>query len=221
MNLHAFFRSEVKPTLGCTEPGAVAYAAAVAARHLPDAVLRIRLSMSVAIYKNGRSVGIPGTSGLRGLTLACVLGALGGDPDKGLMALEGLAPETVARAQAFIEEGRITEEVVQDKPSMWATVTLVSEAHTVSCTVAHKHDHVERIVADGQTVFEQPFTAQAGDDWTEELMSLRFQDLWDLAMSIDDAIGAQMLEGARMNMAILDHADSAPSGLGIGKTLRL
>ncbi|MEI3478916.1 MAG: hypothetical protein V8Q84_07170 [Bilophila sp.] len=83
MNLHAFFRSEVKPTLGCTEPGAVAYAAAVAACHLPDAVLRIRLSMSVAIYKNGRSVGIPGTSGLRGLTLACVLGALGGTRIKG------------------------------------------------------------------------------------------------------------------------------------------
>lgn len=219
MNLHAFFQSEVKPTVGCTEPGAVAYAAAVAARHLPDAVTRIHLAMSVAIYKNGRSVGIPGTSGLRGLTLACVLGALGGNPDKGLMALEGIAPETVARAQAFIDEGRMTEEVVRDKPSMWATVTLASEAHTVSCTVAHKHDHVERIVADGQTVFEQVFAAQPGDDWAEELMSLCFQDLWDLSVSIDDAIAAQMLEGARMNMSIRDHAGSVTSGLGIGKTL--
>ena len=32
MDLYAFFQSEVKPTIGCTEPGAVAYAAAVAAR---------------------------------------------------------------------------------------------------------------------------------------------------------------------------------------------
>ena len=31
MDLYAFFQSEVKPTIGCTEPGAVAYAAAVAA----------------------------------------------------------------------------------------------------------------------------------------------------------------------------------------------
>ena len=68
MDLYAFFQSEVKPTIGCTEPGAVAYAAAVAARHLPTQPEGIRLEMSVAIYKNGRSVGIPGTNGLRGLT---------------------------------------------------------------------------------------------------------------------------------------------------------
>ena len=95
MDLYAFFQSEVKPTIGCTEPGAVAYAAAVAARHLPTQPEGIRLEMSVAIYKNGRSVGIPGTNGLRGLTLACVLGALGGNPDKGLMALEDIPADTV------------------------------------------------------------------------------------------------------------------------------
>ena len=36
MDLYAFFQSEVKPTIGCTEPGAVAYAAAVAARHFGE-----------------------------------------------------------------------------------------------------------------------------------------------------------------------------------------
>ncbi len=97
MDLYAFFQSEVKPTIGCTEPGAVAYAAAVAARHLPTQPEGIRLEMSVAIYKNGRSVGIPGTNGLRGLTLACVLGALGGNPDKGLMALEDIPADTVEK----------------------------------------------------------------------------------------------------------------------------
>ena len=120
MDLYAFFQSEVKPTIGCTEPGAVAYAAAVAARHLPTQPEGIRLEMSVAIYKNGRSVGIPGTNGLRGLTLACVLGALGGNPDKGLMALEDIPADTVEQAQAFIDAGKMAEEVVQGTPSMWA-----------------------------------------------------------------------------------------------------
>ncbi|MFR0876051.1 MAG: hypothetical protein ACLSHC_16805 [Bilophila wadsworthia] len=124
MDLYAFFQSEVKPTIGCTEPGAVAYAAAVAARHLPTQPEGIRLEMSVAIYKNGRSVGIPGTNGLRGLTLACVLGALGGNPDKGLMALEDIPADTVEQAQAFIDAGKMAEEVVQGTPSMWARVTL-------------------------------------------------------------------------------------------------
>lgn len=109
---------------------------AVAARHLPTQPEGIRLEMSVAIYKNGRSVGIPGTNGLRGLTLACVLGALGGNPDKGLMALEDIPADTVEQAQAFIDAGKMAEEVVQGTPSMWARVTLSGGGHTVSCTVA-------------------------------------------------------------------------------------
>lgn len=154
MDLHVFFRSEVKPTLGCTEPGAVAYAAATAARRLPEPVTGIHLEMSVAIYKNGRSVGIPGTNGLRGLTLACVLGALGGNPDKGLMALDGLSPDIVEQGQGFIDAGKITEEVVQGMPSMWARVTLTGGAHTASCTVAGKHDHVARLEADGEILVD-------------------------------------------------------------------
>ena len=215
MDLYAFFQSEVKPTIGCTEPGAVAYAAAVAARHLPTQPEGIRLEMSVAIYKNGRSVGIPGTNGLRGLTLACVLGALGGNPDKGLMALEDIPADTVEQAQAFIDAGKMAEEVVQGTPSMWARVTLSGGGHTVSCTVARKHDHVERLVADGAVLVDQPLEAQSGGtDWTDELTAMHFEELWNLALGIDDAIVRQMLEGARMNMAILDHAGTEQAGIG-------
>ena len=220
MDLYAFFQSEVKPTIGCTEPGAVAYAAAVAARHLPTQPEGIRLEMSVAIYKNGRSVGIPGTNGLRGLTLACVLGALGGNPDKGLMALEDIPAATVEQAQAFIDAGKMAEEVVQGTPSMWARVTLSGGGHTVSCTVARKHDHVERLVADGAVLVDQPLEAQSGGtDWTDELTAMHFEELWNLALGIDDAIVRQMLEGARMNMAILDHAGTEQAGIGIGSAL--
>ena len=215
MDLYAFFQSEVKPTIGCTEPGAVAYAAAVAARHLPTQPEGIRLEMSVAIYKNGRSVGIPGTNGLRGLTLACVLGALGGNPDKGLMALEDIPADTVEQAQAFIDAGKMAEEVVQGTPSMWARVTLSGGGHTVSCTVARKHDHVERLVADGAVLVDQPLEAQSGGtDWTDELTAMHFEELWNLALGIDDAIVRQMLEGARMNMAILDHAGTEQASIG-------
>ena len=215
MDLYAFFQSEVKPTIGCTEPGAVAYAAAVAARHLPTQPEGIRLEMSVAIYKNGRSVGIPGTNGLRGLTLACVLGALGGNPDKGLMALEDIPADTVEQAQAFIHAGKMAEEVVQGTPSMWARVTLSGGGHTVSCTVARKHDHVERLVADGAVLVDQPLEAQSGGtDWTDELTAMHFEELWNLALGIDDAIVRQMLEGARMNMAILDHAGTEQADIG-------
>lgn len=221
MNLQEFFTSEVKPTMGCTEPGAVAYAAAVAASYLQGPVEQVHLAMSVAIFKNGRSVGIPGTNGLRGLTMAVTLGAVGGRADKGLMALEGIGADKVEQAQAMIAAKQVVEEVVSDTPSsMWAQVTLSNVDHKVVCTVAQKHDHVTKVVVDGKTVVDAPLVAASGGaDWTEELMAMDFEQMWDIAHSIDPAIEAQMLEGARMNMDISQHAGDTPLGLGIGKTL--
>ena len=57
MNLHEFFKDEVKPALGCTEPGAVAFTAATAARHFEGEIEHMELKVSVSIFKNGRDVG--------------------------------------------------------------------------------------------------------------------------------------------------------------------
>lgn len=154
MDLCAFFQSEVKPTIGCVESGTVVCATAVAIRHLPMQPEGIRPEMSVAIYKNGRSVGIPGTNGLRGLTLTRVLGALGGNPNRGLMALEDIPADTVGQAQTLIDAGKMAEEVMQDTPSIWARVTLPGGEHTVSCTVIRKHNHVERLVTNGAVLVD-------------------------------------------------------------------
>lgn len=216
MDLRAFFNSEVKPTIGCTEPGALAYAAAVAAEKLQGSVDSIHIDMSMAIYKNGRSVGIPGTNGLRGLTLAATLGALGGDPERGLLALDGIGEDVVARSQALMEAGKVTEEVLAGTPPMWATVTLTSGKHTVACTVAQQHDHVEKIVVDGETVLYSPLEKQPEAAWPEELMEMGFQEIWDLAMNIDADMERQMLAGAVMNMSILDNDPEALGGFSGG-----
>ena len=70
MDLDAFFRGEVKPALGCTEPGAVALATSTAARHIGGTPERISLRLSANIYKNGVNVGVPKTNGLTGNNLA-------------------------------------------------------------------------------------------------------------------------------------------------------
>jgi L-cysteine desulfidase len=63
MNLQEFFENEVKPALGCTEPGAVAYAASAAAKYLDAKVERIHIELSGNVFKNGVNVGVPGTNG--------------------------------------------------------------------------------------------------------------------------------------------------------------
>ena len=61
--------------------------------------------------------------------------------------------------------------------------------------MARKHDHVERLVADGAVLVDQPLEAQSGGtDWTDELTAMHFEELWNLALGIDDAIVRQMVE---------------------------
>ncbi len=75
-----FLRTEVKPALGCTEPGAVALAVARAKEELGGPVDAVTVTVSDSIYKNGVDVGIPGTEGLRGNNVAAALSDIGAPP---------------------------------------------------------------------------------------------------------------------------------------------
>jgi len=81
---------ELIPALGCTEPIAIALAAAKAREVLggmPDSVV---ISCSGNIVKNVKGVTVPNSGGMKGITAAAVLGICGGDPGKGLQVLEGI-----------------------------------------------------------------------------------------------------------------------------------
>jgi len=152
MELSEFFSNEVKPALGCTEPGAVALAASWAASHLEGDVGRIRLFLSPNIYKNGLHAGIPGTGGQTGNLLAAALGALGGDPEKGLMSLEGIGPENVSRAMELVRSGVVSQEVRQDVPPVYVEVELTSGPDVVSAVISGRHDRIVEIRSNGAVV---------------------------------------------------------------------
>ena len=101
-------RLQVAPALDCTEPVAVALAAAAASAVLPGRPERVDLWVDPNIYKNGLAVIIPGTGGLSGLDLAGALGAFGGEPALGLEVLEPLDDEAVLAARTLVRDGGVT-----------------------------------------------------------------------------------------------------------------
>lgn len=74
-------REELVPALGCTEPIAVALAAAKARRTLGAFPQSLTAFCSGNIVKNVKAVTVPNSGGLRGIEAAAVLGAVGGDAD--------------------------------------------------------------------------------------------------------------------------------------------
>ena len=80
-------REELRPAMGCTEPIAMAYAAAKARQTLGAIPDKIRLWVSGNIIKNVKSVVVPNTGGLHGMAAALCAGIIGGDADKELQVI--------------------------------------------------------------------------------------------------------------------------------------
>ena len=78
---------ELVPALGCTEPIAIAYAAARARRLLGSFPERMVVSCSGNIIKNVKGVIVPTTGNMRGIDTSALLGALAGDPDREMEVL--------------------------------------------------------------------------------------------------------------------------------------
>ena len=101
-------RSELVPALGCTEPIAIAYAAAKARQLLGEFPDSIEMKLSGNIIKNVKGVTVPNSGGLKGIDIAAVLGMTGGNADKALEVLEEITPEHIRKAEALVQKGICT-----------------------------------------------------------------------------------------------------------------
>ena len=219
MDLAMFFSNEVKPALGCTEPGAVALAASWAARHGGGKVRGIRLYLSSNVYKNGLHAGIPGTVGQTGNLLAAALGALGGDPEKGLMSLEGIDSDDVEQALALVSSGAVRQEVRQDVPSVYVEVELTDDSGMISAVISGRHDKIVEIRKNGEVVkrlLEADDQASGRPPYIEELLREDMEGLWKVSSQINDDMERFLLEGSRINLDVAARGLEKPWGMGVG-----
>jgi L-cysteine desulfidase len=222
LDIRTFLSNEVKPALGCTEPGAVALATSWAAKHGEGPVKSITLRLSPNIFKNGLHAGIPGTEGGTGNLLAAALGTLKGDPEKGLMALDGVNAQDVAAAMDLVNSGVVTQMVVPDVPSVYVEAELVDESGTVTVIISGRHDRVVQVRKNGRVVkrlLEAESDSGGRLPYIEELLGEDMEGLWKLAGGLEDEEARFLLDGSRMNMEVAEQGLSRPWGLGIGFNL--
>ncbi len=219
MDLSMFLSKEVKPALGCTEPGAVALAASWAARYSEGDIRGIKLFLSSNIFKNGLHAGIPGTGGETGNLLAAALGALKGDPDKGLTALEGITDDDVSKALAFVETGCVTQQVLQDVPDVFVQAEVVSESGTVSVVISGRHDRVVEIRKNGEIIkrlLEADTEGGGRPPYIDELLEKNMEWFWSAVSTIDAGMEKFLIEGSGVNLKVAEKGLQKPWGLGTG-----
>ena len=104
-NYVRILENELVPALGCTEPIALAYAAAKAVKTLESFPDHLTVLCSGNIIKNVKGVKVPNSGGMKGVEAAAVLGAVGGDPDQALEVLETVGPEDLEKTKRLLTEG--------------------------------------------------------------------------------------------------------------------
>lgn len=146
---------ELIPAAGCTEPIAVAYAAAIVAERLggfPEKAIRCEVSAN--IVKNVKSVVVPNTNGLRGIHAACAAGFVSAAPERRLEVLVGLTPEEVEEIGERVKTTPIDVVPTEEPDIFFIKVSAERAGRTASATIRTSHTHVTRIEENGRTVFE-------------------------------------------------------------------
>ena len=159
----AILEAELVCAMGCTEPIAVAYCAALARQTLGALPERVDVAASANIIKNVKSVVVPNTGGARGIEAAAAAGVVAGDAEAKLEVLAGVTGEQITEMRAFLAERTVTV-TPSERPWIFDIQVRVEAAgRTAFCEIAGAHTNVIRIERDGEVLLDQPFKEDAGE----------------------------------------------------------
>lgn len=211
-------KEELIPAMGCTEPIAVAYAAALCRDLLKTPVERCRLVVSGPIIKNVKSVVVPNTGGLKGLETAVAAGIVGGNADALLEVVASITEAQHAEIRTFIDEKPIEVIPADNDTPFYIDLTLYGEGHEARVVIATHHTNVIRTERDGAVVFEKP--EENGNSFKTDHSVLTVEGIWDFINTMDLADTAEVLKRQiTCNTAVARAGLTEDWGAEIGKTL--
>ena len=181
-DLYCMLEREVLPAFGCTEPIALAFAAAKAVEVLGgNFPSSLHADCSGNIIKNAKSVTIPNAQGRTGFLLQSeFLGAIVGDASKELEVLEGLTSDDVKRADELFESNFCTVSLAEGVANLYIAVTAKTADHEVKVTVQQKHTNITHIEKDGEVIFDMPL-----EQILAEEVQMTFDDCYEFAEEAD------------------------------------
>lgn len=146
---------ELVPAMGCTEPIAVAYAAAWAASKLGVLPETVDICVSANIIKNVKSVIVPNTGGLHGLEAAAAAGIIAGEPEKELLVISAVSEEEQGRIADYLKQAKFTVRESESGALFDIFITLTGGGHQAACRIAEDHTNIVHIERDGKTLYSR------------------------------------------------------------------
>lgn len=210
-------RAELVPALGCTEPIAIAYAAAVARRVLGEMPKRIIAACSSNIIKNVKSVIVPTTGDLRGIEASAILGRGCGRADRELRCSPACSRRWWSRRAGLLESGMCKTELLRSDSCLHIRITAESEAHTAMVEIRDEHTRIIRVERDSEPLY----TAQPDEQKDcADYQSLNVADIYAFARTVQIEEVQEILDRQiTYNLKIAEEGLAHCYGASVGVTL--
>ncbi len=212
-------KEELRPAMGCTEPIAIAYAAAKARSVLGSVPERLLVEVSGNIIKNVKSVVVPHTGGLRGIPSAAAAGAVAGDADAELEVLSHVTDEEIAAIGAYLEKTPIEVRHADTGHIFDIMVTAYRGEDSAFVRITDYHTNVVSVKRNSRVLMEKEIAVQEENGLTDRAC-LTIQGIVDFAECVDVEDVREILERQiSYNMAIAEEGLRNNYGANIGKTV--
>ena len=220
----AILEEELIPAMGCTEPIAIAYAAAILRDALGEMPTDVRVHLSGNIIKNVKSVVVPATGGLRGIEAAVAAGLLAGEPQRRLQVLTALGGDARARISALLCESTLHISELQSPYTFDLLLIGESDGHTASVRISEFHTNVQSVIRDGEDITARYLSASCEESTaaagSADRSLLSVENIVIYAKEADLAPLRPLLRRQiDMNMAIAEEGLRGDYGASIGKLI--
>lgn len=214
----SLIHQEVIPAIGCTEPVAVALAAAKAAEVLGCRPEKIEVFLSANILKNAMGVGIPGT-GMVGLPIAIALGTLIGKSSYELEVLRDITPEALQAGKAMIEDKLIHIALKENVDKLYIEIKCTAGDETSKVIICHEHTHIIYVEKNGTVLTDLRKDVACDAVCTENELKLSFSTVYEFAMEMPLDEIRFILETADLNKKAAQASMLGHYGHTVSKTV--
>lgn len=216
--------SELVPALGCTEPIALAYAAAKAKEVLGKMPDHITMRCSGNIIKNVKGVKVPNSGGMKGVESAAVLGITGGDPSQALEVLEHVTDREIDEAEKLLKAGFCDCVLKDDVANLYIEAYAVckkTEKSEALVVIEDEHTNITHIEKDGQVLFHKEKKEYCQErEKTPDKSLLNLEDIITFAnevqiTDVEKVLGRQI----KYNTRIAEEGLRNPWGAQVGRVV--
>lgn len=210
--LIAVLKHEIQRSTGCTDPGSVCLAVSRATRELGKLPDQIKVIVSPNIFKNGVSVGIPGTD-KNGLHLAAALGALIDKSEEGLGLLSHVTPKTICSAENIVQKGIVNVKYKDFLNPLYVKAIVANDQDQASAIIEGDYANITQVTKNSKVVYSSDQAGAKPESYI--LVNHSVHELYKLITSIDYQDISFLIDHANVNQeAVIEDLGNPNMQLG-------